>query len=221
MPESKSTRSPRGASEEVRPMGVVFAVPHEEGIELRRAGPRDRLIKLDEADARFVWAVLQECDGYSSLERVVEKVHTRFPDRAVVMIRDVLDDLLEEGVLVDSRGAFPAFHQLTENPPPFGRALSAEEVIAYTRSERLPVTASGRTHEIGQLPTALAHVQAARRSQGEPAPRGRRERSSQPASTHTKRGESHEQDPPPLLRAARAIAEMCNISIGKEDWGQF
>jgi thiazole/oxazole-forming peptide maturase SagD family component len=145
-------------------LGVAFAVPHEEGIEVRHARSADRLIRLDEAGATLVWAILQECDGYSPLERVVAKVHKRFPDRDVVMIRDVLDDLLEEGVLMDSRAAFPAFHQLTENPPPFGRALSAVEVIAYTSSRRLPVAASGPTYEIGQLPTALAHLQAARHS---------------------------------------------------------
>ena len=150
--------------DEVRPWAVVSAVPHEAGIHLIHPGHRARLIRLNGEDAVLVWAVFRECDGYQSVRQVVAKVHARFPDHDPIMIGEVVADLLEEGVLVDSREAFAVFHRLTENPQPFGQVMSAAEVRAYTRSPRLPVLDGVESYAIGQLPTALAGLQSRRRS---------------------------------------------------------
>ena len=153
----------KGQEDEVRPWGAVSAVPHEDGIELVRDGRR-RLIKVTGADAALVWAVLGECDGFQPLERVVQNVCARFPDRDPQTVRDVLADLLEEGAVTDSREIFRTFHRVTESPQPYGRGLTADEIIAHTRSPRLPVIADGDSYELEQLPSELARLQARRRS---------------------------------------------------------
>jgi thiazole/oxazole-forming peptide maturase SagD family component len=151
------------ARDEVRPWGAVSTVPHAGGIELLREGQR-RLIKVSGADAELVWAVLAECDGFQSLEQIVRNVCERFPDRDPETVRDVLADLLEEGAVRDSREMFLVFHGATENPQRFGRGLTADEVIAYTHSPRLPITAGGSSYEIEGLSSGLALLQARRRS---------------------------------------------------------
>ena len=149
--------------DEVRPWGVVSAVPHEAGIELIHPGRRARLIS---STARMSFSC-GLCSGSRRLpvgQAVVAKVHARFPDRDPIMIGEVVADLLEEGALADSREAFAVFHRLTENPQPFGHEMSAAEVLAYTRSPRLPVLDGAESYAIGQLPTALAGLQSKRRS---------------------------------------------------------
>jgi thiazole/oxazole-forming peptide maturase SagD family component len=117
-----------------------------------------------ERQADLVWAVLAQCTGHVTVGTVIATVAKMFPEVDRDLIRDVIDDLVAAGAILDGPEQWPAFHALTINPLPYPRELSRAAVAAYTRSPRLAVAAGRERFAVARQATPLAELQDRRRS---------------------------------------------------------
>lgn len=95
------------------PIINIPAVPHPEGI--RFLPPQSRAFTVSN-HVNIVWKILSECNGRKSLDAIVAVTCSQLPDASIDVINAVIEHLIRIGVLVDIRGAWKPFHQLTCQP---------------------------------------------------------------------------------------------------------
>ncbi len=68
----------------------------------------------------LIAAILSECDGYSTIEKIIESVkeETEFSSDE---IKEMVSVLLNQGVIIDSCKIYQSFHSVSSNPMYFGR----------------------------------------------------------------------------------------------------
>ena len=113
------------------PILVVPAVPYDGGIRFLH---RESQIDIGPDMADEVWKILSFCNGYTSVSSIIES--SGLPKDDVI---EVLAELEEMEVVVDSRHQFMHFHRISNYPSAFNSILTQDEIEAYTNSERLPV----------------------------------------------------------------------------------
>jgi thiazole/oxazole-forming peptide maturase SagD family component len=89
--------------------------------------------------APLAWAILERCDGHSTIEDVVRAVGSDHPELDAQTLRQAIADLYRLGVLVDSTRAVQSFHPLTMWPQRFAPGRTQAELEAQLAGPRLPV----------------------------------------------------------------------------------
>jgi len=83
--------------------------------------------------------LLAQCTGYRTAEEIVSTVceQTGYKKEEV---REVMEQLLARQILVDANHYFLLFHRASENPMPFSRELSEEDLAKMLREGQSPLT---------------------------------------------------------------------------------
>src|SRR5215831_12596919 len=89
--------------------------------------------------APLAWAILERCDGHTTIEDVVKAVGMEHPALDAQTVRLAIADLYRLGVLVDSTRALHSFHPLAMWPQRFPTGRTQAELEAQLASRRLPV----------------------------------------------------------------------------------
>ena len=113
------------------PILVIPAVPHDGGI---RFFHRDNQIDICSEMSDKVWKILSYCNGYMKVSAISKS--TRLPEDEVL---EILTELEELEIIVDSRCQFIHFHRISNYPSTMNFNLTQKEIEVYTNSERLPV----------------------------------------------------------------------------------
>ena len=113
------------------PILVVPAVPHDGGIRFLH---RDSQIDIGPEMADSVWRILSFCSGYNEVSSIIEI--SGLPE---IEVLEILSELEEMELIVDSRYQFQHFHRISNYPTAINSGLTQVEVENYTRSNRLPV----------------------------------------------------------------------------------
>ena len=113
------------------PILVVPAVPYEGGIRFLH---RESQIDIDSGMADTIWKILSYCNGYMEVSVIIQS--SGLPEDEVL---EILTELEELELIVDSRYQFIHFHRISNYPSAINSGLTQDEVEIYTKSERLPV----------------------------------------------------------------------------------
>lgn len=113
------------------PILVVPAVPFEGGIRFLH---RKNQIDINPNMAEVVWKILSFCNGYNEISFIVKS--TGFPEDEVL---EILSELEEMELVVDSRHQFMHFHRISNYPTTINSGLTQKEIENYTKSDRSPV----------------------------------------------------------------------------------
>lgn len=119
------------------PILVVPAVPHEGGI---RFLYRKDQIDIGPEMAEELWKILKFCNGYNTTELIAELSSVPLDE-----VSEVLSELVELELVVDSREQYLHFHRIRNYPTGFNCNLSQDEVAEYSASPRRS-TKSGEVH---------------------------------------------------------------------------
>jgi thiazole/oxazole-forming peptide maturase SagD family component len=115
----------------LHPLCVVTAVPVETGIKFLHPKTQYEVdVYVDE-----IWAIIAESNGYQTRIDIVKKLKQFDPE----VLEVIIDDLLEIGVLIDSRDYARHFHGFTTNPMYFSHNMSLADVVEYSKGPHLPV----------------------------------------------------------------------------------
>ena len=112
------------------PILVVPAVPHEGGIRFLYCKNQ---IDIGPEMAEELWKILGFCSGYNTVEAVAELSSLPLDE-----VFEILSELVELELVVDSREQYLHFHRIRNYPTGFNRNLSQDEVAEYTASPRKP-----------------------------------------------------------------------------------
>ena len=113
------------------PILVIPAVPHEGGIRFLYCKNQ---IDIGPEMAEKLWKILQFCNGYNTVEAIAE-----FSSLPLDEVSEILSELVELELVVDSREQYLHFHRIRNYPTGFNRNLSQDEVAEYSASPRKPV----------------------------------------------------------------------------------
>lgn len=140
----------------LHPLCVATAVPVQTGIRFLHPKAQYEIdVYVDE-----IWAIIAESNGYQSRPAIVKKLDQFDPE----LVNAIIDDLLEIGVLIDSRDYASHFHGFTNNPMYFGHNMSFADVAEYTRSPRRAVF-EGDHYSIASAPgTVVSKIAKGRAS---------------------------------------------------------
>ena len=112
------------------PILVVPAVPHEGGIRFLYCKNQ---IDVGPEMAEELWKILEFCNGYNTVETIVELSSLPFDE-----VFEILSELIELELVVDSREQYLHFHRIRNYPTGFNRNLSQDEITKYSASPRKP-----------------------------------------------------------------------------------
>ena len=98
------------------PILVVPAVPFEGGIRFLH---RKNQIDINPNMAEVVWKILSFCNGYNEVSLIVKS--TGFPEDEVL---EILSELEEMELIVDSRYQFMHFHRISNYPTSINSGLT-------------------------------------------------------------------------------------------------
>ena len=110
------------------PILVVPAVPYEGGIRFLH---RENQIDISPDMTETVWKILSFCNGYNEVSSIIKS--TGLPEDEVL---EILLELEEMELIVDSRRQFMHFHRISSYPTSISSGLTQKEVENYTRSDR-------------------------------------------------------------------------------------
>ena len=119
------------------PILVVPAVPHEGGI---RFLYRKDQIDIGPEMAEELWKILKFCNGYNTTELIAKLSSVPLDE-----VSEVLSELVELELVVDSREQYLHFHRIRNYPTGFNCNLSQDEVAEYSASPRRSAK-SGEVH---------------------------------------------------------------------------
>ena len=138
------------------PILVVPAVPFEEGIRFLH---RETQIDIGADMAPTLWKILSYTNGYNDVTTIAE-----LADLPEDEVSEIISELCDMELVVDSREQFLHFHRISNYPSAFNSNLTQDEVEAYTRSKRQPVK-SGTVFEFKKdRNSALYPIREKRRS---------------------------------------------------------
>lgn len=129
--------------EKIRPLATCYGMEKDDGIEFLLPG---RAVTI-EGGKETLLLLLRQCTGYYTAEEIVSAVceQTRHNREEVW---GVMEELLVRQILVDADHYFLLSHKASENPMPFLRELSEEDLARMLRegqSPLIPFSSSSRT----------------------------------------------------------------------------
>ena len=102
------------------PVLVMPGIPDGEDIIFNSI--EEKIIVSD--DSGIIWEILAKCNGYNSITSIVKLTRTDLKEHA----ENILLDLIDIGIIVDSRHLYAHFHKITSNPPSYNSSFSFEEI---------------------------------------------------------------------------------------------
>lgn len=117
-------------------------------------------ISLDHETTLKAWSILELCNGINTVDMITEALQ----DIDKGFIVGFLNDLNSLRVVIDSREVYKHFHAISSNPMVYLSDITDEEIVAHTRSPRMP-TREGEVFKV--LPaerSELIRLQARRAS---------------------------------------------------------
>ncbi len=138
------------------PILVVPAVPYKEGIRFLH---RETQLDIGQEMATNLWKILSFANGYNDVRTIAELAELPEDD-----VSEILSELQELELVVDSREQFLHFHRISSYPTSVNSGLTQDEIAEYTKSARSPVK-SGSTFEfVSDTGSALYSIRQKRRS---------------------------------------------------------
>lgn len=117
--------------DDIRPILVCPAVPYNGGI--RFLTPKEQL-DINEKYAPLIWQIISISNGYNSIEDIEQKC-----DGKTEIIHDIICDLIDIRVMMDSRALYQHFHDISSSPDYYYRNLDLNDILEFTKSERKPL----------------------------------------------------------------------------------
>lgn len=108
------------------PILVVPAVPTENGLRFLR---RDTQLDIDDPISKIIWQILACCNGYNTPVQIAKEINVEKS-----LIEDILSDLLDIGVIFDSREQFRHFHEISSSPASYFHNLTKTEILQWQSS---------------------------------------------------------------------------------------
>jgi SagB-type dehydrogenase family enzyme len=139
-----------------QPILIVPATPSQKGIRFLR---QDKQLDIDEGMAGTVWAILAQCNGHRKLADISE-----LSGIDIKTSKEILSDLFELNVLIDSREQYMHFHRVSGNPAIYLRQLTHEQVKEHEMSPRKSIKAGAIVKFTTDTNNKLFGLQAARSS---------------------------------------------------------
>ena len=138
------------------PILVIPAIPHEEGIRFLH---RKNQLDIEPEMADEVWEILKHCNGYNDIPTISSLSSLPYED-----VNELLLQLVELEIVVDSREQYLHFHKIRTYPTPFNYNLSQDEIDIYTRNSRKPTKYGKRLKFSRTKDTFFANILNKRRS---------------------------------------------------------
>ena len=123
-----------------KPLLVVPAVSKADRIKFILP---DKEIALDRETTSKAWAILELCNGINTVDAITEALE----DIDNEFIVGFLNDLNSLRVVIDSREVYKHFHAISSNPMVYPSDITDEEIVAHTKSPRMPVR-EGKAFEV-------------------------------------------------------------------------
>jgi len=116
------------------PLVTVYGVENKNGVEFLFPGH----VVAIEGEKETLFFLLQQCTGYRTTEEIVSIVceQTRHDEKEV---QEVVEELLARHILVDANHYYFLFHRASENPMPFFKKLSDEDVATIFKEGESPL----------------------------------------------------------------------------------
>lgn len=116
-------------------------------------------IDIGPEDADRLWRIFEYCNGRNSIQAISELTSLDLDE-----VAELITELAELELVVDSRSQYLHFHRVSNYPTPFNRDLTQEEVAAYTNSPRREVKAGKTLNFAHDKGSALCEILKRRRS---------------------------------------------------------
>lgn len=113
------------------PLLVIPGVPDGEDIVFNSI--EEKIIVSD--DSGIIWEVLAKCNGYNSIASILKLTRTDLR----VDAENILLDLIDIGVIVDSRQLYKYFHKITYNPPVYNSSYGFDEIRKQVEERELEI----------------------------------------------------------------------------------
>ena len=113
------------------PILVVPAVPYKEGIRFLH---RETQFDISPEMSDKLWKILSFANGYNDVASIAESA-----ELSEDYVSEILSELRDLEVIVDTREQFMHFHRVSNYPTAFNSTLSQDEVKEYSKSARARV----------------------------------------------------------------------------------
>lgn len=112
----------------ILPKMVVPAVPYNNGIRF--------LMETDQIDissefAPIIWKIIEFANGYNTIDTIAKQTKICVDD-----VQTIVNDLLELGIMYDSREYYLFFHKISKSPDIYSHNLSYEKVLELQKISR-------------------------------------------------------------------------------------
>jgi SagB-type dehydrogenase family enzyme len=123
--------------ESMHPLVVAYGIDKGSGLEFLLPG---RAVTI-EGGKEVLLCLLPQCTGYRTAAEIVSMVCEQIGYEKEE-VWEVMEELLARQILVDANHYFLLFHRVSENPMPFSRALSEEDLTRMLREGQSPLIPS-------------------------------------------------------------------------------
>ncbi|WP_054639947.1 hypothetical protein [Lactococcus fujiensis] len=108
------------------PIQVLPGIPSKNGIKF--LGENEIEVIID--NANLIWNILSKCNGKTNVIDILKSL-----TNDSVNTLDIISDLAEIGIIVDSRKQFYLFHELIKSPSKYFYDLTTEEIKQIEESD--------------------------------------------------------------------------------------
>lgn len=120
--------------EDIRPLVAVYGMESENGVEFLLPG---RAVVIEGVKETLLF-LLKQCTGYRTAEEIVSLVCVQTGHNREEVWR-VMEELLTRQILMDANHYYLLFHRASENPMPFVKELSEEDLDKLLQEGQSPL----------------------------------------------------------------------------------
>ena len=102
------------------PLQVIPGIP--DGKDIIFNSIEEKIIVSD--DSGLIWEVLAKCNGYNSVTTILKLTKNGLKSNA----ENIILDLIDIGIIIDSRQLYKHFHKITCNPPAYNSSFGFDEI---------------------------------------------------------------------------------------------
>lgn len=115
-------------------------------------------VEIKSDNVEYLWKILGECNGRMSIENIAHKIGIDYS-----IVSNLIEQLIEVGVLLDSRKQYLHFHEVSSYPTPYLCNLTKKEIEEY-RQKRKCIYKAGEKFGFKKIETCLEKILDGRRS---------------------------------------------------------
>ena len=121
-------------NERIYPLVTVYGMENNNGVEFLFPG---RAVTIEDGKETLLF-LLRQCTGYRTAEEIMSVVCEQTGHNKEE-VWEVMEELLARHILVDANQYYLLFHRASENPMPFLRELSEEDLARMLREGESPL----------------------------------------------------------------------------------